>query len=68
MSWFHEHKWKIVDVKLYQLYQYQDGNKITQDITLILYFCDCGSHKTKRLLGSWTLKQLCGASLGQLSP
>ena len=61
MEWFHFHKWKPVAADLYEQFVFHEGHKLPKDVTLVLYRCDCGSHKVERLPGHWKLEQLTAA-------
>jgi hypothetical protein len=53
---FHRHKWAVVSSGQYvSRAPWQEKGT---DVTVVLYKCECGKHKTEQIDGLWTTKEL----------
>lgn len=50
-KWFQSHKWQAIAAE-------SGTNRFECAITVVLYACSCGEHKTETFNGPWTLEQL----------
>lgn len=56
--WYERHQWEAVDCHRGTGVTSIAEGSLARIITVVLYRCECGSHKTKTLNGHWTMGAL----------
>jgi hypothetical protein len=65
--WYQSHEWKTVGSHCgVGLSSIAEGST-ERLITIVLYRCACGKHKTKTLNGHWTMDKLASPESGEES-